>query len=92
MNKPEAALIACAGLVMGITGLVMELRALARYAKTTTHGGSTWNPRNWLFEWDCSEIFDDSKGRRLYHRGAALRDIGLMIVVAVMAYSSGRGW
>ena len=70
------------GVVMAVSGLLVQRRALARYAKQP-------RPRGVRGYWNCTELFDDPRGTRLYLQGDALLSWGLMVVLSTTGYLTG---
>lgn len=71
-----------AGAVMAVAGILVQRRALARYARRP-------RPPGVRGYWNCAELFDDKRGIRLYLQGDALLSWGMMVVLSVTGYLSG---
>jgi hypothetical protein len=69
------------GAVIAVSGILVQRRALARYAKPP-------RPRRVRGYWNCTEFFDDKRGIRLYLQGDALFSWGMMLVWAMIGYLS----
>jgi hypothetical protein len=85
MTNIVAALLAGAGVVTAIVGLIIRQRAIKRYGNGAKAG---W----WLPVWRCDEWFTDVKGKREFLLGYTLLIDGLFLALVVMAYATGRGW
>lgn len=82
MTRIVASMAMLAGAVMAITGILVQRRALARYAKQPRPRGVRWY-------WNCAELFDDKRGLRLYLQGDALLSWGIMVILSTTGYLSG---
>lgn len=82
MTRIVASMAMLAGAVMAVSGILVQRRALSRYAKRP-------RPRGVRGYWNCAELFDDKRGIRLYLQGDALLSWGMMVVLSTAGYLSG---
>ena len=82
MTRIVVSMTMLAGAVMAVSGILVQRRALARYARKP-------RPRVAWGYWNSAEIFDDKRGIRLYLQGDALLSWGMMLVLSVAGYLSG---
>ena len=82
MTSTVASMVMLAGAVMAVSGIFVQRRALARYAKQP-------RPRGVHGYWNCTELFEDKRGIRLYLQGDALLSWGMMVVLSTTSYLAG---
>ena len=82
MTRIVASMAMLVGAAMAVSGILVQRRALARYARQP-------RPRGVRGYWNCAELFDDKRGIRLYLQGDALLSWGMMVVLSVAGYLSG---
>lgn len=82
MTRIVASVAMLAGAIMAVSGILVQRRALARYAKQP-------RPRGVRGYWNCAEQFDDKRGIRLYLQGDALLSWGIMVILSTSGYLAG---
>jgi hypothetical protein len=82
MTRIVASMVMLVGAAMAVSGILVQRRALAQYARQPRARG-VWG------YWNCTELFDDKRGIRLYLQGDALLSWGMMVVLSVAGYLSG---
>jgi hypothetical protein len=93
MSKTLAAVVLCLAFALAIAGIVISRRAVKLHGSEALRGGGAWfNPARWVAVWNMPYHFADPRGLRLYLIGAVLLFDGMTVVIAILAYASGRGW
>ncbi len=93
MDKPVAAVLACLGLVTALVGIGVSRSAVTRYGNETVKRASrSLNPARWVAVWNMPTHIADLQGTRRYLIGVTLFWYGMLALLGVLAYASGRDW
>jgi hypothetical protein len=92
MTRPEVAVIWAVGIILLVTGVVMQKLVVRAYGTDKARRAMAFNPFRWRPSWVDGEWFTTSDGLKRFLQAQTLTNLGIIVVDAMAAYVAGRGW
>jgi hypothetical protein len=90
MPRIVFASLALLGLLLAMSGLLVQKRAVSAYGKPGVPRGITMNPTRWWPAWRLAGEMTNAEGVRKYVKGLELYEGGMTIVFFALGYIAGH--